>query len=56
MDKCALTSESVGVLNERAIQTVMQFYGVSREDALSLYRDEVEAAERLVDRFEQECA
>lgn len=56
MDKCALTSESVVVLNERAIQVVMEFYGVSREDALSLYRDEVEAAQRLIDRFESECA
>ena len=55
MDKCESTSELVVALNERAIQIVMQFYGVSREDALSLYRDEVEAAERLVDRFESEC-
>lgn len=43
-------------MNERAIQIVMQFYGVSRDVALSLYRDEVESAERLIDRFEQECA
>ena len=55
MDKCESTSELVGVLNERAIQIVMEFYGVSREDALSLYRDEVEAAQRLINRFESEC-
>lgn len=56
MDKCALTSESVGVLNERAIHVVMEFYGVSREDAIRYFRDEVESAERLIDRFESECA
>lgn len=43
-------------MNERAIQIVMQFYGVSREDAVRYFRDEVESAERLIDQFEQECA
>ena len=56
MDKCESTSELVGVLNERAIQIVMEFYGVSRDVALSVYRDEVEAAQRLINRFESECA
>ena len=55
MDKCESTSESEAVLNERAIHVVMEFYGVSRDVALSVYRDEVEAAERLINRFESEC-
>ena len=55
MDKCASISESEGALSDRAIAIVMQFYDISREEALSLYRDEIEAAERLIDRFEQEC-
>ena len=56
MDKCESTSELVVALNERAIQIVMRFYGVSREDAVRYFRDEVESAERLIDRFESECA
>lgn len=31
-----------------AIQFVMKFYNVCEEDALSLYKDEIDAAERLM--------
>jgi NACalpha-BTF3-like transcription factor len=33
---------------EQAIQLVMEFHNVSREDAVNLYWDEVEAAMRLL--------
>lgn len=56
MEPCTSILESEAALNERAVQTVMQLYNVSREDAIAYFWDEVEAAERLLDRFEQECA
>jgi hypothetical protein len=34
---------------EKAIEYVMQFYQVSREDTIKLYWDEVEATMRLID-------
>jgi hypothetical protein len=35
------------VMDEDAVKFIMEFYGVSREDACELYRDEIQAYERL---------
>ncbi len=34
---------------EKAIEFVMNFYNISRDDAIKLYWDEIEAAMRLID-------
>ena len=41
---------------ERAIQYVMHFYDISREDAVKYYQDEIEEYMRLRDRFDAESA
>jgi len=35
-------------MKEEAIQFVMKFYKISREQAIALYLDEIEAVERLI--------
>ena len=39
---------------EQAILFVMEFYGVSKEDALKYYQDEIESYVRLKEQFEAE--
>jgi len=34
-----------------AIQFVMKFYGVTEEDALEYYSDEIDVAQRLIDSY-----
>lgn len=41
---------------EQAISYIMQFYDVSREEAVKYYMDEIEAYTRLRDRFDSESA
>lgn len=41
---------------EQAINFVANFYGVSREDAIKYYWDEIEAYQRLRDRFDSQSA
>lgn len=41
---------------EQAISYIMQFYDVSREEAVKYYMDEIEAYMRLRDRFDSESA
>ena len=41
---------------EQAIQYVMHFYDISREDAVKYYMDEIEAYMCLRDRFDSESA
>ena len=42
-------------IREKAIQITMQYYDVDRETALEIYMEEILAAERLIQRFEEEC-
>jgi len=35
-------------MNEKAVQFVMKFYKINREQALALYLDEVEAVKSLI--------
>lgn len=41
---------------EQAISYVAYFYGISREDAVKYFMDEIEAYMRLRERFDSESA
>ena len=42
------------ILEQKAIETVMNFYKISRETALDLYQDEIKAAESLLQIISEE--
>lgn len=41
-------------MTDHAIKLVMQIYEIDEETAVRLYKDEIEAAERLLTKFEKE--